>query len=100
MLLSALSYIQFKDDIKGRGIFEVAKKQSGISALKYTPYSEFSPERFEKAIDEIQKSKPMVRRKILELCIFALNGNGEINNEDLAVIHALSEVLHLPLTAA
>ncbi|MDR3345905.1 MAG: hypothetical protein LBS73_01915, partial [Campylobacteraceae bacterium] len=64
------------------------------------PYSEFSPERFEKVIDEIQNSKPMVRRKILELCIFALNGDGEINNRDIAVIHALGEVLHLPLGAA
>jgi len=100
ILLSALSYIQFKDDANGRDIFERVKKQGGITALKYIPYSEFSPERFEKVVDEIQNSKPMVRRKILELCIFALNGDGEINNRDIAVIHALGEVLHLPLGAA
>ncbi|MDR2341713.1 MAG: M48 family metalloprotease [Campylobacteraceae bacterium] len=97
ILFSAVSYVQCKNDNKAAIIYETTKKQSEISSLQYIPYSEFSQEDFAKAIDEIQNSKPFIRRKVMELIILFLSHDNEICYKDLAVIHALSEALHLPL---
>ncbi|MDR1460133.1 MAG: M48 family metalloprotease [Campylobacteraceae bacterium] len=99
ILLSAVAYTQYGNDKKAAVIFEDIKKQSGITSMQYTPYSEFSQKDFIKVIDEIQNSKPLIRRKIMEMAILTLSHDKEISHKDLAIIHALSEALHLPLGA-
>jgi hypothetical protein len=89
--------LQCKNDIKVALIYENVKKQSEVSSLQYIPYDKFSREDFVKTIDEIQNSKPFVRRKVIELAILSLSQDNEICHKDIAVIHALSEALHLPL---
>ncbi|MDR1285755.1 MAG: M48 family metalloprotease [Campylobacteraceae bacterium] len=97
ILLSAVAYTQCKNDKKAAAIFDNIKKQSGITSIQYMPYNEFLQKDFIKAIDEIQNSKPLVRRKVMETAIMILGNDNEISHKDLAVIHALSEALHLPL---
>ncbi|MDR0407346.1 MAG: M48 family metalloprotease [Campylobacteraceae bacterium] len=97
ILLSAVSYAQCKNDKKAAFMFDDAKKRSGVTSLQYVPYSELLQKDFIKAIDEIQNSKPLIRRKVMELAIFALSCDKEIPYKNIAVIHALSEALHLPL---
>jgi Zn-dependent protease with chaperone function len=98
VLLSAVCFMQCKNDKKAAIIYENVKKQSMVTSLKYITHDEFSQEDFNKIMDKIQNSKPFVRRKVMELVILSLSDNGEICHKDLTVIHALSEVLHLPLS--
>ncbi|MDR1554491.1 MAG: M48 family metalloprotease [Campylobacteraceae bacterium] len=97
ILLSGVAYTQCKNDKKAAIIYENVKKQSGLTSLKYIPYGEFLQQNFTKVIDEIQNSKPLIRRKVMELVILTLSYDKEICHKDLAIIHALSEALHLPL---
>ncbi|MDR3177422.1 MAG: M48 family metalloprotease [Campylobacteraceae bacterium] len=97
ILLSAFSYMRCKNDKKAALIYENVKKQGIVTSLRYIPYDEFSKEDFAKIIDKIQNSKPLARRKVMELVLLSLSDDGEICHQDLAVIHALSEALHLPL---
>ncbi|MDR0666490.1 MAG: M48 family metalloprotease [Campylobacteraceae bacterium] len=95
-LLSAVAYAKTKNDKEAKKIFHKAKNRAGLTSLQYVSYANFSQKTFEKAVDEIQNSKPLVRRKIMETVIYALTLSG-VNTDDLAVIHAISEALHLPL---
>lgn len=97
MLLSAVAYAKTKNDKEAREIFHKVRSKVGLTSLQYMAHAHFSQKAFEKAIDEIQNSKPLVRRKIMETTIYALTFNNKINTDDLAVIHAISEALHLPL---
>ncbi|MDR2789574.1 MAG: M48 family metalloprotease [Campylobacteraceae bacterium] len=97
MLLSAVAYAKTKNDKEARKIFHKVRNKAKLTALQYVTHEHFSQKTFEKAVDEIQNSKPLVRRKIMETVIYALTVEGKISADDLAVIHAISEALHLPL---
>jgi Zn-dependent protease with chaperone function len=99
MFLSAVSYAKTKNDKEAKGIFHKARNKAALTSLQYVSYSNFSQKAFEKAVDEIQNSKPLVRRKIMETAIYALTLNNTISTDDLAIIHAIGEALHLPLGA-
>ncbi|MDR2080864.1 MAG: M48 family metalloprotease [Campylobacteraceae bacterium] len=97
MLLSAAIYAKTKNDKEARNIFYKVRSKAKLTSLQYVAYTHFSQKTFEKAVDEIQNSKPLVRRKVMETVIYALTFDNKIGTDDLAVIHAISEALHLPL---
>jgi Zn-dependent protease with chaperone function len=98
ILLSTVAYAKCKNNQKAAAIYYKVKEQSGITALRYIPYDDSLQKEFDKSIDEIQNSKPLIRRKVMEMVIMILGDDGEISHKDIIIIHALSEALHLPLS--
>ncbi|MDR2100360.1 MAG: M48 family metalloprotease [Campylobacteraceae bacterium] len=96
-LLSAVVYAKTKNDKEAKELFFQARNKAALTSLQYRAGGHFSSEAFEKAIDEIQNSKPFVRSKVMETVIYALTSDKKINTDDLIIIHAISEALHLPL---
>ncbi|MDR1614651.1 MAG: M48 family metalloprotease [Campylobacteraceae bacterium] len=97
ILLSSLAYTQSLNDKDAKELFHKVRNKAKLTSLQYISHSDFSQKAFEKAIDEMQDSKPLVRRKIMETVIYLLTINNKINTDDLIIIHAISEALHLPL---
>ncbi|MDR1008428.1 MAG: M48 family metalloprotease [Campylobacteraceae bacterium] len=97
ILLSSLAYTQSKNDKDAKELFHKARNKAKLTSLQYISHSDFSQKAFEKAIDEMQDSKPLVRRKIMETAIYVLTLDNEISTDDLIIMHTISEALHLPL---
>ncbi|MDR3345903.1 MAG: M48 family metallopeptidase [Campylobacteraceae bacterium] len=99
VLLSAVIYSQFADNEKALEAFDKMKKAFGVSALKYVEFENISISLLENAYYEVQKTKPLLRKKILEMAIMCLKADGEnLDTTDMESIHALCALLHLPIS--
>ncbi|MDR1285757.1 MAG: M48 family metallopeptidase [Campylobacteraceae bacterium] len=98
IILSAITYSQFLNDDKANETFIKTVKTFGTTALKYVPSKDISLISIENAYYEIQKAKPLIRKKVLEMAISCLKDDGHLSEQDIETIHALCALLHLPIS--
>ncbi|MDR0579360.1 MAG: M48 family metallopeptidase [Campylobacteraceae bacterium] len=97
IILSAIIYTQFSNDEKANTAFNQIMKTSDAN-MRYISSENISAALLEKAYFEVQKAKPFLRKKILEMAISCLKIDGELSEQDLETIHALCALLHLPVS--
>jgi hypothetical protein len=78
VLLSAIIYSQLLDNEKALDAFDKMKQSFGVNALKYIPFENISISLLENAYYEVQRTKPLLRKKILEMAISCFKADGEI----------------------
>ncbi|MDR0407348.1 MAG: M48 family metallopeptidase [Campylobacteraceae bacterium] len=99
IILSAVIYSQFLNDEKADKAFMRIIKVYNTTLLKYIPHENISLVLLENAYHEIQKTKSLLRKKILEMAIACLKvGDGKLSRQDIETIHALCALLHLPVS--
>jgi Zn-dependent protease with chaperone function len=98
ILLSIITYGQFKDNEKAQKEFEKIAHIASAPKLRYILFKNISLERLEEAFSAIQKCRPLLRKKILEMSLYAINSDGKFMAKDLLSVHALSSLLHLPIS--
>ncbi|MDR2341715.1 MAG: M48 family metallopeptidase [Campylobacteraceae bacterium] len=97
VILSAITYAQFSNDKKANEAFDKVIKYFDVN-MRYIPSKNVSLTLLEKAYCEVQKAKPLLRKKILEIAISCLKIDNELSEQDLETIHALCALLHLPIS--
>ncbi|MDR3177420.1 MAG: M48 family metallopeptidase [Campylobacteraceae bacterium] len=98
VMLSAITHAQFADDKQANEAFEKIAKIFDIN-IKYIPSENISFVLLENAYEQIQKAKPLLRKKVLEMAIMCLKTDDEkLSQQDIETIHALCALLHLPIS--
>ncbi|MDR1460135.1 MAG: M48 family metalloprotease [Campylobacteraceae bacterium] len=99
ILLSAIISSQFLNEEKAKQAFGKIMKDFSTTTLRFVPSENISSILLENAYREIQKAKPLLRKKILEMIISSLKTDDDkLSNQDIETIHALCALLHLPIS--
>ncbi|MDR2100358.1 MAG: M48 family metallopeptidase [Campylobacteraceae bacterium] len=96
-LLSIITYGQLKDEKKALEAFEKIMHIADVSKARYIPFENISLNSLENVFAKIRQCKPLLRKKILEISIYALKSDGKFDAHDMLSVHALSSLLHLPI---
>ena len=96
VILSAMTYEQFHDDVKAETVFREMAKTSELPVLRYAPSAEISPAVLENAYQAVQKAKPVLRHRMVKMAALCLVADEVVSSEDLETLHAFCTVLHLP----
>lgn len=97
ILLSSLTYAEYKDNAKAKEAFEkVNSKIDGIN-LKYFNKESITNTLLENSLREMERARPALRRKIFEIAMICVLEDDKISTKELQSIHALANVLRLPI---
>ncbi|MDR1614653.1 MAG: M48 family metallopeptidase [Campylobacteraceae bacterium] len=96
--LSVIAYSQFNDNEKALEVFSNMTHIADEPKLSYMLFENISLPLLESAYIKMQKCKPLLRRKIIEMTLYLLKSDGKFTAKDLESIHALSSLLHLPVS--
>ncbi|MDR2789571.1 MAG: M48 family metallopeptidase, partial [Campylobacteraceae bacterium] len=82
VLLSIITYGQFKDNKKAQKKFGIMADVASAPKLQYISFENISLKQLEESFCAIQKCKPLLRKKIFEMSLYALNSDGKFKAKD------------------
>ncbi|MDR2033337.1 MAG: M48 family metallopeptidase [Helicobacteraceae bacterium] len=94
IILSAIVFDQYKDDLKAKESFDKVC-ETYEERLKYADNNRILTETLERAYNIVQEANEEARKKIVKMAISCVESDGVISAEESETIHALKAALRL-----
>lgn len=97
LILSMVAYTEHKDDGDAHYAFETAIRSIGATALKPVARQQITIAELDKAMDKIERVKPMVKPRILKAMVSCLTVDNKINAGSAEFTRAVASCLGSPM---
>jgi len=97
LILSLVAYAEHKDDADAHYAFETAIRSIGATALKPLSRQQITIAELDKAMDSLERAKPMLKPRILKALVSCLTVDNKINAGSAEFTRAVASCLGSPM---
>ena len=97
LILSMVAYVEHKDDADAHYAFKTAIRTIGATALKPIARQQITIAELDKAMDKIERVKPMVKPRILKALVSCLTVDNKVSAGSVEFTRAVASCLDSPM---
>jgi Zn-dependent protease with chaperone function len=96
-ILTMLADLEHADETQARDAFDSAKRSIAAAALEYRQHQNVTITQLNKAIDELERLKPPIKKRFLEAAVHCLSYNGTVKARSYELLRAIASCIDIPM---